>query len=186
MGLFGSGRKKVEGQAQYHLSLAKTYFEQWKLESDDAEKGISFKSLNSELGQLNTKYKTSAANHVAMLIRAEMAMTDEKWDEASQYYTSYVEFLSDDNKALGLFPLAKAHEQAGKFDAALSSYEKILKSDSSYEERALLGKARSLRELKRFEESEKSYEEFIQRFPDSTEISSVRGLLALTRQANGK
>ena len=175
--------KKKEGMAQYHLSLAKTHFEQWKLEKKDAEKKKSMEALSQELNELQSQYAKSAANHLAMLIRAELAIDQGKWTEVINYYQAYGKFLPEKDRIFGNYPLAKAYEQAGDFTKALEVYEGILKvNGSSYEEGALLGKARTLRLLTRFQEAEATYQEFIDKFPDSSDIGSVRGLIVLTRQ----
>jgi tetratricopeptide (TPR) repeat protein len=179
--------KKEEGQAQYHLSMAKTHFEQWKLEKKDADKEKALASLTAELTNLETKFPKSAAQHLAMLIRAELAVSDKKWKEVPAYFESYANFLPDEDKPMGLYPLAQAYEQAGEYEKALKAYDDILKlKNSSYEERSYLGKARSQRLLGKYEEAEKTYQEFLENFPDSSQTGSVRGLIALTRQAKQK
>ena len=88
---------------------------------------------------------------------------------------------------LGLFPLAKCYEQGQKYEQALKSYNEIIQAgESAYEEAAFLGKARSLRLLKRASDAKAVYKRFLEKFPDSTEVSSVRGLLVLTRETSKK
>lgn len=190
VGVYWYQKKQAnEGRAQYHYSLAKSFSEQLRttaLEKDPkkseqkvAERAKAEADLKKELGVLETDFKDSKANQLANVLRGQWAAERGQWAEAVEAYARYVTSLKGEDRSLGLYPLGQAQEQSGQFDAALKTYSELVGlKNAAHREWAFLGKARVLKFLKRNDEAKKTYEEFLSQFPNSTEVSSVRGFLA--------
>lgn len=183
---FYQNRIAKEGNAQFHYSQAKAFFEQLKLSPDtEAKKDSKIDrtkieaDLNAELAILDKDFSSSKAQQMSQWIRGQRAAEAGKWDEAIAAYQTYSKSLSGADKSLGLYPLAQALEQSGKNDKALDSYTEIVGlKNSPHQEWALLGRARVLKALNRKEDAKKAYEEFISKYPTSSEVSLARGLLS--------
>ncbi len=175
--------KRKEGEAQYQYSLAKAQFEQWKLQTGD-ERSKTEAELTKLLGELESKWGNSNANGLAGLMRSELALSKKNSEEAIKALEAYVNALPKNSKDLGWMPLAGAYEQASQFDKAAATYESIAQNkDSTFAPSALMGKARNLRLAGKIDEAVKTYQDFLDRYPASTEIATVRGLLAETLEA---
>ncbi|MBN8555466.1 MAG: tetratricopeptide repeat protein [Deltaproteobacteria bacterium] len=194
---FYQSKMRTEGKAQAHYGEAKALFEQWKIQvgmekgldkAGEKTKGVSAPSkeeqkkteadLQKEFQILDSDFKNSHANQLAQMIRGQMSAFNGKWPEAVAAYEIYSKSLPSSEKALGLYPLAQAYEQSGNLEKALATHDQILKiKDSPYQEWSMLAKGRLLRSLKRNDEAKKVYEVFLEKFPNSTEVSIVRGLL---------
>ncbi|MDB5038318.1 MAG: hypothetical protein JWQ35_1846 [Bacteriovoracaceae bacterium] len=177
--------QKTEGRAQYHYSLARTHFEQWKLEASDEkqakERDATEVDIKKELDLLSSDYKSSYANKLADQIRAELAASKKNWTEATALYLKYEKVLPRSVKDFARYPLAEAYEESKNLPKALETYDQILnQKESVYSALALLGKARVLKLMNKLPEAKQAYESFLEKHPDSPEVANVRGLLAGT------
>lgn len=171
-------RDKTEGEAQFHFSKAKSYFEQAQI-GGSTEKSDVKADLKKELDILDKDFSSSKANAIASLLRAEILMSEKKWPEAILELEKYRRVLPRDKAELAVYPLAIAYEQAGKYDEALKAFNDIASSEKSpLRADAILGRARVERSLKRFDDARKSYGLFIEKFPQNAEVGTVRGLMA--------
>lgn len=176
-------RDKKEGTAQFHYSLARGSFEKWKLAVESKKLDEQSKAdleLKKELEILSKDFSSSLANRLANEIRAQLATKSKNWAEAISQYQAFEKALPGSDKELALLPLANTFEQSGDFSNALKTYEDILiRKNSVYVPLALLGKGRSLRELKKIDEAKQTYETFLSQHPTSPEVAEVRGILAM-------
>jgi tetratricopeptide (TPR) repeat protein len=177
---------KNEGKAQLHYSTAKNRFEEWLLqnrsEKQAADRAKTEEGLNKELQTLSSDFKSTFANKMAFEIRAHLEFQKKNWVQAATYYLEFQNALPKADQELALYPLAQTYEEAKDFTKALGVYDQMLsRGNSAFVPLAAMGKARSLRNLNRPDEAIKTYEEFLEKHSDSTEVSQIRGLLALTR-----
>lgn len=176
-------KKNSEAKAQYEWGLAKSYLEQWKLETGET-KVKAEADLKKSLDVLQKDYSSSKANRMAGLFRGQLAAAANDWAEAAKDYEIYAGALSSTDKPLAWYPLGVVYEQLGQDDKALDAYSKILNVKGSfYEELALLGKARSLKHLQKTNEAIEQYKLFLEKFPASQEVPYVRSQLAVLQTA---
>jgi|GEM_PF-5788249 len=184
-------QKINEAKAEHSYGRVLSLYEQWTLEQGkktdkaaDKKNGDSLKELNAALGNLAKKFPHSRANAFADLFRAKLALRDGKTTEAAKLLDNYKEHLPESDEGLGLYPLAVTYENEGKWNEALKEYNRILnQKDSALRKWALLGKARALKNLKRNKEAADAYQDFLDEFPKSPELSTVRGLKTLSESS---
>lgn len=169
---------KAEGEAQFHYAKAKSLFEQAQIGSGTEKADVKVE-LQKALEDLSKNYSSSKANKLADLMRARLSLIDKKYDEAIVFLEKYKAGLPRSKKDLALFPLATTYEDAGQFEKALSVYKEISQNEkSSFRAEAMLGKARAERNLQKYADAKATYSLFLEKFPQSLEVSAVRGLMA--------
>lgn len=171
-------RTKNEAEAQFVYSKAKALYEQTQMAPAKDQPSLK-KDLETELGKLQEDYASSRANGMASLIRAQILLGENKLPEAITELEKYQKSLPRNEREFGSFPLAVAYEQAGKFDEALKTFDEIATNEkASLRGDALIGKGRVLVQLKRGDEAKKSFNLYLEKFPQSSEAATVRGLIA--------
>jgi len=175
---FRQVQQKKEAQAQYLLSDVIALFKQ-----DDVltEKSVSEEDFNEKLKELRAQYAGSVAYALSGLFEARVLRDEAKYDEALKELRRFEKVLPSSQLGLGLYPKAVLLEDKGDWNEALKTYDEILqlklkKEENAFRKWALLGKARSLRELNRASESVAVYDEFLLEFPQAPESAKVRGL----------
>ncbi len=176
--LFIQYQTKQESKAQLYYGKAKAFFEQTRV-GGDKEKSEAKQNLVKELDALRAEFPRSKAAGMAGLLRAHLLIDDKKYAEALTELKAFEDSLPKSERELGSYPLAVSYEQTGDFAKALEGFSRIVQNEKSgFLQEAYLGKARAERALKKNAEAQKTYEKFIEKFPQSAEISVVRGLLA--------
>lgn len=170
--------QKKEAQAQFIYAQAKESFDEWSLAKVPSGSNAE-NQMKASLEKLEKEYPSSLANQWANRLRAELAERNKDYPKAITYLEAYVKALPSSDKALGLYPLAGAYEEAKEYEKALKTYESVSAGpDSAYQSLALIAEARVLKLLNKKEEAQKRYERFLEKYPDSIEAPYVRGLLA--------
>lgn len=169
---------KQEAKAQVVYGKAKAFFEQTKV-GGEKEKAEAKANLQKELTQLKKDFSNSKAAGMAGLLWAQMAMEEKKYAEAIAALESFLKVLPRTEKDLAAYPLAVAYEQSGDWAKAFEAYHQLTKNEkTAYLQEAYLGKARAERRLQRKEDAKRTYEKFLEKFPQSAEVAVVRGLLS--------
>lgn len=175
--LHSEGKEK---KAQYHLAKAEKAFDQW-VAAAAAEKAKFEEDLKRELAALQTDFPNSHTRELAKGLEARVASERKDWGAAIPLWKDYIKALPAGERDLARLSLAVSFENTNDWTRALAEYEGLAKNEKSFlREWALLGKARSLRQLNRGSEAKAVYEQFLKDFPESSEAAAVRGLLALT------
>lgn len=178
-------RKQNEADAQHLFGQAAGLYQQLQIAENDSTGGDASEGRSDftvKLSELRAEFPSSQAMGYAELLEASLLLKEEKIEEARASLQSFEKSLSRGSKSLARYPLAVVEEEAGNWEAALSYYNQILaEKDSAYKKWALLGKARSLRELARGSEAVVVYDQFLQDFPDAPEAGQVRGLRNLAQ-----
>ncbi len=169
--------REREADAQHVLGKALAEFQQWKL-ADSKARPESLKKLEAEMSLLSTNHADTKAAQYAALIQAQVFSEEKKWAEASTEFEKFERVLPRRRKSLAWYPMAVSFEEQGLSEKALEYYGRIVEAkDPSYHKWALLGQGRLYRAAKKFEEAKKSYQQFIEEYPKSPELQTVRGLL---------
>lgn len=178
-------KRKAEGEAQMHYSLAKAYFEQLQV-GGEKEKAEAQAKFDAEYEILATKHSSSAAFALGGLLKAQLLVELGKGAEAVQELQRFQKNLPKSQRDIAVYPLAVVLENTEKWNEALATYESILKDEkSAYATEALLGKGRVLRALGRGPDAIKVYDKFLEKYPQRPEVAVVRGLIAELKAQTG-
>jgi tetratricopeptide (TPR) repeat protein len=172
-------KEQQEAKAQAVFGDLVNLMQQWEF-ATEAAKIESESEIQDRLRQLSESHASSKANHLASIYRAKLAIGKNQLEEGLSHLDHYLKVLPSNQRALGLYPKAIAHESLNQWAEALAHYEEILKREGQIEMKkwALLGKARSLRNMDLKEEAKRTYDQFLSEYPASPEAPSVRGLRA--------
>lgn len=182
LALFSHFQFQTESEAQAFLAKAANQYQQWAL-AEGEEKAKAREELDKSLQAIQSDYPSSKAFQLASVYRARLALKDQFWDQAVKEYEIFKSVLPRADQSIAIFALAKTHELREDWSAALVQYDSILQDQESiFRKEALMGKARSLRELNRIDESKAVYESFLREFPSSPEASFARAFMNLSEK----
>ncbi|OGQ35810.1 MAG: hypothetical protein A3F16_07105 [Deltaproteobacteria bacterium RIFCSPHIGHO2_12_FULL_43_9] len=179
-----SQKNKREGNAQAALATAtqesnaqRSAFEAQALKKEGVKEGkgsgltkeVVDKNEINRLEKVVAAYKGTKGAFQAELRVAQIYLDMKNYQEALKRFKDLAD--KADNPFLGsivYYGLAYTEEELGNFEAASMAFDTVSrKAIPFFDSSALLGKARVLTELKRFDEAKKTYEEIIRRWPNS-------------------
>jgi len=183
-------QKTKEAAAQHLYAELAGYYQQWELgvAKDSKVSGAETQNALSEMQatyqRLQSSFPNSQAYHLAELLEGRRLLAEGKVEEAIAKIESFKKSLPSSFAAFGNYPLASTYEEAKLWDKALQAYESVVSDEkNAFRKLAFLGKARSLRELGRAGEAIAVYDSYLREFPDTPEVSQVRGLKTLLDQS---
>ena len=138
------------------------------------------RAVIAEADRALAEYPTTAAGHLALLMKGDAQL---RLGEAEAAIASYQKYLSgtptDSSLRFGaLEGIALAHEANGKLEEAATAWERAAREAKPYADRADLERARVLAAAGKADEARKLLEGFAEKHKGSTLTSEATGRLA--------
>ncbi len=140
-----------------------------------------YEAMAQTLQEVLNRQPNAAQARQARYGLAEAALLQERFDEATERLTALLnEGANDAWYARGLFLLARAHEAAGRHDAAIDAYQRYRALQTPLEAYAALRQAAQLRVLGRTEAAIQNYEHVArQAIARSRRAEALENLIAI-------
>ncbi|TVQ79387.1 MAG: hypothetical protein EA369_04875 [Bradymonadales bacterium] len=168
-----------ETKAQHQYAEVASLFSQWQMEEEESDRARLQEQFSEAWESLQEAFPRSKAAGLASVFRANMKMELGDPQGALEDLHLYRRSLVRAHRDLAWYPIAVAHEELGETEDALKAFREVAKiSSSSLRPWAILGEARSLRDLGRVDEALDRYQFFLTEFADTPEATKVRALIA--------
>ncbi|MFP4011021.1 MAG: tetratricopeptide repeat protein [Spirochaetaceae bacterium] len=157
-------------------------------EAEEEERAEAAERVLESADDLVEQYPRTYAASRALTFKAEVHWQEERWDEAEQAYLQVAEDHPDKHLApVALLNAAAAAEAAESTEEALSHVDRLIERYGGGDEplpeaaRALFTKGRLYESLEDYEEAGASYEQLVDRHPESNWTNLARNrIIALT------
>ncbi|MFQ5633548.1 MAG: tol-pal system YbgF family protein [bacterium] len=159
-----------EQEASVELAKGKTAYE-----------GAQYQEATRILGPLTSRYSGTESAGFGTILLAKSFLALEQFDEAEQYFRTYLEDYDDDLLSLAARTgLASCYDQKGEYDRAAKAYEQAanFRMKSFQAPELLLAAARCYHLANDGANAKRVLQSLIEQYPESQLISSARQKLA--------